>query len=191
MSAGLERPWCPVVRTLCFHLLETWVQGLDKELRSLNAWWCSQEKNTYQQGWFLWRLWGRLCPISVLYLQAVCWCPLYFFAYPMGFTGGSDSKESTCNARDLGSIAGLWRSPGEENGYPFQYSQLDKPMDTGDAGYSPWGCRVRHDRATNTLHFFIWLITMICVLIFKWRSPCGWVGVFQFPLFIRAPVMLS
>ena len=29
-----------------------------------------------------------------------------------GFPGGSDSKESTCNAGDLGSIPGLGRSPG-------------------------------------------------------------------------------
>jgi len=32
-----------------------------------------------------------------------------------GLPDGSDSKESTCNARDLGSIPGLGRSPGEEN----------------------------------------------------------------------------
>ena len=32
----------------------------------------------------------------------------------MGFPGGSDGKESTCNAGDLGLIPGLGRSPGEE-----------------------------------------------------------------------------
>ena len=31
----------------------------------------------------------------------------------MGFPGGSDGKESTCNAGDLGLIPGLGRSPGE------------------------------------------------------------------------------
>ena len=36
--------------------------------------------------------------------------------------GDSDSKESACNAGDLGSIAGLGRSPGEGVGYPVQYS---------------------------------------------------------------------
>ena len=40
----------------------------------------------------------------------------------VGFPGGSDGKESACNAGDLGSIPGLGRSPGEENGYPLQYS---------------------------------------------------------------------
>ena len=33
----------------------------------------------------------------------------------MGFSGGSDSKESVCNAGDPGSIPELGRSPGEEN----------------------------------------------------------------------------
>ena len=36
--------------------------------------------------------------------------------------GGSDGKESTCNAGDPGSIPGLGRSPGERIGYPLQYS---------------------------------------------------------------------
>ena len=40
----------------------------------------------------------------------------------LDFLGGSDSKESTCNAGDLGSIPGSGRSPGEENGNPLQYS---------------------------------------------------------------------
>ena len=36
----------------------------------------------------------------------------------LGFPGGSDGKESTCNAGDPGSIPGSGRSPGEGNGYP-------------------------------------------------------------------------
>ena len=38
-----------------------------------------------------------------------------------GFPGDSDSKESACNAGDLGSIPWSGRSPGEENGNPLQY----------------------------------------------------------------------
>jgi len=45
--------------------------------------------------------------------------------------GGSDSKESTHNAGDLGSIPGLGGSTAEENGYPLQYSYLENPMDRG------------------------------------------------------------
>ena len=35
------------------------------------------------------------------------------------------------NVRDSGSISGLGRSPGEENGDPLQYSCLGNPMDRG------------------------------------------------------------
>ena len=45
--------------------------------------------------------------------------------------GGSDGKESTCNAGDMGSIPGLGRSPGERKGYPLQYSSLEKSKDRG------------------------------------------------------------
>ena len=47
------------------------------------------------------------------------------------FPGGSEVKESACNAGDPGSIPGLKRSPGEGNGNPFQYSYLENPMDGG------------------------------------------------------------
>ena len=43
----------------------------------------------------------------------------------------SDSKESACNAGDLGSIPGSGRFPGEGNGNPLQYSCLENPMDRG------------------------------------------------------------
>ena len=42
---------------------------------------------------------------------------------------GSESKEYACSAGDLGSIPGLGRSPGEENGYPLQCSCLVNSMD--------------------------------------------------------------
>ena len=48
-----------------------------------------------------------------------------------GFLGGSNGKESACNAGDPGSIPGSGRSPGEENGNPLQYSCLGNPMDRG------------------------------------------------------------
>ena len=51
---------------------------------------------------------------------------LFFF---LNVPGGSDSKESACNAGDLGSIPGLGQAPGEGNGNPLQYSCLENPMD--------------------------------------------------------------
>ena len=69
----------------------------------------------------------------------------------MGFPGGSDSKESACNAGDLGLIPGLGRPPGGGHGNPLQYSCLENPHGQRSlADYSPIGLqRVRHDWATQ------------------------------------------
>ena len=48
-----------------------------------------------------------------------------------GFPDDSDGKESTCNSGDQSLIPGLGKSPGEENGYPLQFSCLENPMDRG------------------------------------------------------------
>jgi len=53
----------------------------------------------------------------------------------LGFPGGSAGKESTCNGEDLGSISRLGRSPGEGNGFPFQYSREFHGL------YSSWGLK--------------------------------------------------
>ena len=45
--------------------------------------------------------------------------------------GGSDVKESACNAGDLGSIPESGRSTEEGNGYPHLYSCLENSMDRG------------------------------------------------------------
>ena len=51
--------------------------------------------------------------------------------------GGSDAKKSAWNAGDPGSIPGSGRSPREGNGYPYQYSCLENPLDWSLVGYSP------------------------------------------------------
>ena len=66
-------------------------------------------------------------------------------------TGASQVlKDMPVNAgatRDMGSIPGLGRSPGGENGNLLQYSCLGKPHGQRSlVDYSPWGCkRVGHD----------------------------------------------
>ena len=45
--------------------------------------------------------------------------------------GGSDGKESACNAGDVGSIPGSGRSREEGNGNPLQCSCLENSMDRG------------------------------------------------------------
>ena len=54
---------------------------------------------------------------------------------------GSAGKESPCNARDLGLIPGLGRSPGEGKDYPLQYSGLENCVNCIVNGSQ----RVRHD----------------------------------------------
>ena len=67
----------------------------------------------------------------------------------LGFLPGSDSKESACNAGDLGLIPGSGRSPGEGNGNRFQYSCLENPMDGG-----AWQARdCKELNSTERLHF--------------------------------------
>ena len=53
--------------------------------------------------------------------------------YQKGFPWWLSSKESACNAGDVGLIPGSGRFPGERNGNPFQYSCLGNPTDRG-----PW-----------------------------------------------------
>ena len=59
------------------------------------------------------------------------WSPVCRLPVGQSFPGGSDSKESACNAGDPGLIPGLGRSPGEGNGDSLQYSSLENSMDRG------------------------------------------------------------
>ena len=62
------------------------------------------------------------------------------------FPGGTIGKEAACNAGDWRSIPGSWRSPGEGNGNPPQYSCLGNPMDRGACRLQSMGLqRVGHD----------------------------------------------
>ena len=49
----------------------------------------------------------------------------------LGFPLSSVSRESVCNAGDLGLIPGSGRSPGERNGNPLRHSCLEEAMDRG------------------------------------------------------------
>ena len=79
-------------------------------------------------------------PIPHLVFENALLKPLGSLAH---LPGGSDGKESTCNAGDLGSIPGLGRSPGEGHGNPLQYSRLENPMDCivyEPPHFLPWPC---------------------------------------------------
>ena len=58
----------------------------------------------------------------------------------IGFPGGSEGKESACNAGDPSTIPVSGRSPGKGNGNPLQYSCMENSTDRGAwGGYSPLG----------------------------------------------------
>ena len=69
----------------------------------------------------------------------------------MGFPGGSDGKESVCNAGDPGSVPGSGRSPEEGKGNPFQYSRLENPKDKGTS----WSIYVQELDMTEQLTHYI------------------------------------
>ena len=97
----------------------------------------------------------------------------------LGFPGGSDGKESTCNAGDLGLIPGLERSPGGRHRNPLQYSCLGNPsgqkslgglqlMGSQRAGHD-WAAK--HSRAQsillllvlNSVGFVHWQALSVCL----------------------------
>ena len=84
-------------------------------------------------------LWAPLIAQLVKNLPAMQETPVQFLGWEdllvkgsathssiLGLPCGSAGKESPCNVGDLGS--GLGRSPGEEKGYPLQYSGLENSM---------------------------------------------------------------
>jgi len=65
------------------------------------------------------------------------------------FPGGSNGKEFACNIGDPDLIPGLGRFPGEGNGYPLQYSCLEKPMDRGAWQATVHGVAKSHTRLSD------------------------------------------
>ena len=103
----------------------------------------------------------QLCPFLTSYkVKTKHWVPTsqrsilsnkFNLVMSKGFPGGSDDRESACNAGDTGSIPGSGRSPGKGNGNPLRYSCLENPMDGGTSlGYSPWGHK--ESDTTKQLH---------------------------------------
>ena len=59
----------------------------------------------------------------------------------MGVPGGSDGKESACNAGNLGSIPGLGRPPGEGNSYIPVFWPGEFHGQRSQVGYISRGCK--------------------------------------------------
>ena len=111
-------------------------------------------------------VWFLLRPLSGLHTATFSLCPhtaflldvhnpkcLSVYTNFIFFPGGSDGKESACNAGDPGSIPGSGRSLGEGNGNPLQYFAWEIPWTEETGGIQSTGLqRVRHDLATKQKH---------------------------------------
>ena len=77
-----------------------------------------------------------------LFFSPLSFLKISFLISKMGFSGSSVVKNLTSNAGDGGSIPGLRRSPGDENGSPLQYSCLGNPIERpqcmGSQKYWTW-----------------------------------------------------
>ena len=90
---------------------------------------CSLSFTIREKGWEPTREYILLQRIWIPVLQYFL---LKYSIYCSGsFPDDSESEKSACNAGYPGLIPGLGRSPGEGNGYPFQYSCLENSIDRG------------------------------------------------------------
>ena len=86
----------------------------------------------------------------------------------LGFPGGSDTKESAFNVRNLGLITGMGRSLGVGHGNPLRYSCLENPHGQRSlAGYSPW-CHKESDMTKRTHTYLLWFCYLFSFSLF----PC-------------------
>ena len=97
---------------------------------------------------------------------------------PLPSPGGSDGKESACNAGDPGSIPGPGGYPGGGNGNPLQDSCLGNPMDRG-----AWWATVHesHRELDTTEQLALPLPSQVPRVL--WSSPWGLFSDLQTHLF--------
>ena len=75
----------------------------------------------------------------------------------LGFPGGSDGKESTCNAGELGLIPELGRSHGRGHGNHYNILAQESHGQRSLAGCSPWG-----QKKSDTTEQLTATATIIC-----------------------------
>ena len=84
--------------------------------------------------------------------------PTQGLTHSSGFPGGSDSKESACNAGDPGSVLGLGWSLGEGNGYPSIFLAEEFHGERSLVGYSSRGYKELDKTERLTHKLFHWQV---------------------------------
>ena len=153
------KPMCFHISTMCYGAHpDSWLQWM---LSCSLCYWKSQNLLSHFKGKFIFRAfiqWYWASQNHNFYKESLPWAQpgalwqprgvgfrvwggqvagtrgtgLYVYLWLIqGFPDGSNGKESACSGGVLGSIPGAGRSPGEWNGYPFQYSWLENSMARG------------------------------------------------------------
>ena len=81
----------------------------------------------------------------------------------LGSPLGSNGKESACNARDLGLIPGLGRSPGGRDDNPLQYSCLENIPSSQRYGFSKshvWMWELDHKEGWVPKNWCFWTVVL-------------------------------
>ena len=84
----------------------------------------------------------------------------------MGFPGGSVVKNLPANARDVGSIPRLGRSPGRGNSNPLQCSCWDNPIDRGPWWATVHGVTKSWTWLSTRAFMCVYLCMCVCIYIF-------------------------
>ena len=105
--------------------------------------------------------------------QKTVFCTLVFlkYRYSQVTLMAKNPPAKAGDVRDTGSILGLGRSPGEENGYPLQYSYLENPMDRG-----AWRATVQWDEKSGTrlsTHIYMRVCVPACSVMSDSLQPHG------------------
>ena len=90
----------------------------------------------------------------------------------MGFPGGSESKESACNAGDPDLIPESGRSSGEGNGYPLQYSCLENSTDREEPGRLQRAGHNQPSLSFSHTHTHLYICVYVCIPLYMHICLC-------------------
>ena len=107
----------------------------------------------------------------------ILWLFFSHWAVKWGFPGGSDVKESTCNAGAPSSVLGSGRSPGEGNGNTPVFLPGEFHGQRSLVDYSPWGCKesdmtewLTRPLFSSEIHTFTWQNVIFSEVLIIWWS---------------------